>query len=346
MNFVIVRFHLPVMCTVLLAALLSQGCVAPVDEADDAIGDTSQLLTHEQVRNSLRRVVIARMYQHDDWTLPAADVYRPDLYADVIDRRVHYVCDAIAPLQPTFVSGLVRVDATETLNAEQIAVFKGVRRCIRARSHHERPVQFDVVLNALHYADPDFVANADAGRQLIRARLRSLDDAVHPDAWFFDFYTVPFNKSDKDYLPEAMRAGMRWIHEHGQLVGGNVWGRNVPTGTDYVALPNTGNWRDQLTSLRNKGDVPVMMHIQNDPQIPDSKGLAFIASERAERKQTVRRHAEMQEELGFGYMYPVFFPMWFEQIGGKRYSFSYDAAQDGNMLERMKAHMAQNHSQP
>lgn len=283
----------------------------------------------KNVDGTFRRVVIGRMYQKDQWMLPAADGYAPHRYPDRLERRARYVCDALVRLRPTFVASLVRMDATEPVTPEQATIFREVKRCVRAQVGH--PVRFDVILNALHYADPSFVRSAAAGAQLLRRRLRELDAQLHPDLWSFDFYTVPFNKTNaKTHYPDAIRAGIEWIHANGQLVGGNVWGNELPAGTDFAMVVDRGDMqhvRDQLAALRRRSNAALLMHIRNDPHKPGSLGLTFVAGSLDARKRIVRRHADRQQAYRYRYMYPLFFPLY--EVALRR---AYDARQDGNML--------------
>src|SRR5687767_5065036 len=73
-----------------LAALTGGACDEPT-EAESLLAELGPA--------TLERVVLARMYQRDGWVISAVD---PE-----IDRAgaAQYVCDAIAPLHPTYVSG-------------------------------------------------------------------------------------------------------------------------------------------------------------------------------------------------------------------------------------------------
>lgn len=95
---------------ILILALV--GCAS---ERAVASGTASDAIATRSNAASFRRVVLGRIHQHEEWTLPAADVYRPDLYATTFDRRVAYVSDTYASLQPTYVSGLLRFDQDEPI---------------------------------------------------------------------------------------------------------------------------------------------------------------------------------------------------------------------------------------
>jgi hypothetical protein len=314
--------------TLALTATLSLTACAALPDED---GTDTVVEGIRDVRHTLSRVVIARMYQHGDWTIPNADHYRVADFANVLDRRVAYVCDTIARLQPTYVSGLVRIDSDETPTSEMITVFRRVKHCLRARSND--PVHFDIVLNAVHYADPHLVRSAQAGADLLRQRLRSADEAFHPDAFFFDFFTVPFNTDAQEWYPRAIRDGMAWIHHNGQKVGDNVVGRSVPPGTDFAVLTSRGGLdqvRDQAAGLPD--NVPLLMHVRNDPHIDGTEGLAFVNGEHSYRVDTITAHASHQDDIRYSYMYPVFFPL-------DEHFRSYDAHADGDIVDRMASLM-------
>lgn len=319
-------------------AAFALGCSG--GDPEEAAEATSEgALTRAGLRDAFRRVVIGRIYQHEDWLVPAADTYRPNLYPTLRERRIAYVCDTYAPLDPTYVSGLVRLDVDDQLGTEQIAVYKGIQRCLRKRANH--PIRYDVVLNALHYADPEAYPTGGKGADALRDRLRDVAQALAPDLWFFDFYTVPFHDSKGvDWHAGAIVAGIDWIHAHGGLVGGNVWGNSVPDGTDFAAVDDSAGLdrtREQAAALRG---VPLLMHIQNDPQADSSAGLAFIGGTPQDREGVVTREARLQAEARVSYMFPVFFPQKFVNggsDGGKgKHLVAYDARQDGDMYALIK----------
>jgi hypothetical protein len=294
----------------------------------------------------MKRVIIARMFQREHWTIPAADSWKVDQYPDPIERRIAYVCEALAFLKPTYVSGLVRIDAEQELTpaSEQVRVFDGVKKCVRGRMPAGHAVAFDVVLNALHYSDPEYdVHSAEAGAKKLRQRLESAQLVLQPDAWFFDFYTTPWNQpknaQGQKRFPQAIRAGINWIHDDKpykgrQLVGGNAWGSNIPDGTDFISITDKGGMgdvADLAAKIRQQNDIPLLMHIRNDPHIEGSEGRLWINGSRAYRKSVLAREVEGQKH-GYAYMLPVLFPL-------DKHMNSYNAVEDGNMMERMCHHL-------
>ena len=302
-------------------------------------------------RRAFRRTVIARMYQlgtcvngegHlradcEPWTLPAADAWEVARYPDLDERRAAYVCDALRRLDPQLVSGLVRYGADEALSTDpgvraeierEAHVFRMVRGCVREGRRH--PVRFDVVLNTLHFTHEAFgIRTGDEGAALHRAVLRETDDLFQPDAWFYDFYTDPFEPGARTdptcyvhgttcgtFHPDGMTAGIRWIHQHGRWVGGNTFhGEGIPNRTDYVSITSAGGMQalahDRDRARQGHPDLPILMHLRNDPQLGCSEGLRFIHRDDAYRRDLMRRHVRNQSSIGYGYMFPAFFPLRF-----------------------------------
>ncbi len=339
------RRHIAQLVTVLAVAASTTtiGCVASTDDEQEATSQDDAPLARGELAGAFGRVVLGRIFQHADWLVPAADTYRADQYKTPRERHVAYVCDTYAALDPTYVSGLIRLDADEDLSDDQVLTYNAIRRCIRSKANH--PVRFDVVLNAEHYADPAAYPTAGKGADALRARLQNLEKRLAPDLYFFDFYTVPFHdKDDTEWNEGAIVAGIAWIHAHKRLVGGNVWGNTVPKGTDFAAIDDSAGLdrtREQAKALRG---VPLLMHIQNDPQSPKSAGLAFLHATPQERESLVTKEAGLERQVGFAYMFPVFFPLQFvenddKDKATKKKMVAYDARQDGSMYAHIKSEL-------
>jgi hypothetical protein len=335
------RFQL--LCGAVLLSSCLVGDDAATDADDELRGGTGNLYS---------RIVIGRLYQTERWMLPQADGYRPEQYPTIPQRRIAYVCDALARLEPTYVSGLVRLSWDTVITDEMRTIYRGVKSCLRDKL--KRPVRFDVVLNALHYSEPratdpkNGVSSNQEGSERLRARLRSGNNLLEPDLWFFDFYTVPFNNNTQHWFAGAMRDGIDVIHRDKLLVGGNVWGRSVPAGTDFAAIPLTGGFagsQDQIAALQK--DVPTFVHIRNDPHICDSEGLDWFEWTDTRRDDAITNHASRQAALNVGYMFPVFFPLSAtgECAPPGEAQVAYDAAADG-MLARIKATMDRHQYRP
>lgn len=310
-------------------------CIVGEDAEDDVVS-----LEKKKEGAEYERVVLGRMYHTERWMLPAADTYAPHL-ATVAERRIAYVCDALVKLKPTYVSGLVRLAWDTPISDDMRTIFNGVRQCVRSKVNH--PVKFDVVLNALHFTErrqdankpEDGVTSKEEGSERIKTRLKEASAAFAPDIWFFDFYTVPFNSDAQPYFEGAMRDGIDWIHNvDRKKVGGNAWGKNIPDGTDLIAVPLIGGFADsadQIAALTKQ--VPTLVHIRNDPHICDSEGLAWFSGGPDRRASSLQNHASKQAGLNVGYMYPLFFPLsaTAECAPPNTPQVAYDAVLDGNL---------------
>jgi len=309
---------------ILLIVVLAAACAL---DGDPNLG-TETLGARIDASEAFRRVVAARIYQHDVWTLPAADGYRAAELADPVDQHIAYVCDKLAELRPTYVSGLLRYDALEPIDpaSPQVRVYSGVRACLATAVDHK--VRFDVVLNAVHYTRPQamegkpkYATRRQAARAL-KDRLKEIDSILQPDLIFFDFYSVPFNHSN--WFPDALEEGIRWIHEdaeHAKYVGGNVWGLFVPPGTDFVVLDNfdrkhmSGADFVEHQAARLGPDYPVLMHIENNPNKRAGKGTRWTSNGRSYRLDVLEEQASRQNQADYFYMYPVFFPLCIDTDG-------------------------------
>jgi hypothetical protein len=262
----------------------------------------------------LDRVVIARMYQNGSWTIPAAQNFTPE-------RKIEYVCQALAYLKPTYVSGLVRLDWKKDSPHldEQVKVFNGVRECVHREVNND--VKFDIVLNALHYTDSKYdIPDAKAGTERMRERLRTAQAAFHPDGWFFDFYANPYKdgKDGSHRFPGPLENGITWIHDKKQFVGGTIWGidHELPPHSDFFAVTDRGGpdyTKDLVKGLKREHQhTPVLMHIDNDPKNTDqgekeSQNSKFWRGSDQYREKEIRQQFD-DRQVGYRYMFPVFFP--------------------------------------
>src|SRR5688500_13114582 len=158
-------------CSALAILIAGAGC--GLGEYGDGDGD-EQLAYGADL---YRRVVLARVYQKADWTLPQAGAS--------VAERVAYVCAPLRKLNPTYLSGLVRLDDDAPLTDEQVAVFTGIRDCVRAG---DRKVKLDVVLNAEHYTDNTRHASGLEALDALKRRADEIKARLGADIIFFDFF--------------------------------------------------------------------------------------------------------------------------------------------------------------
>lgn len=348
------------------ALLLSLAVLGACDDGEDRQAELAEF-REEIGKQGLARVVIARMYQRDRWVVEAVDKNAPN------SEKIQYVCDAIKKLRPTYVSGLVRLDADGEVSDEMIAVFKGVKGCIRDwnENHGGGKVRFDVVLNAKQYtseAEKDgAIGSRGEGLDRLKKRLGEGKDAtaadkkfkeLSADGVFFDFFSVPWILNDDgDYHPDALADGIDFLHEKGYFVGGNTLGGHVPPGADYISLTDRGdreNIRDTYDMLAGKPKVPVLLHIRNDPHCVVSEGREYVEGTPQHRLRRLRRHFRWEREFGFTYMYPVLFPLYAPNDnldgcdkkhdvevdpGSEHEGFAFDASTEPELLKRMIKHL-------
>jgi hypothetical protein len=313
-------------------AILSTGCVADAGgEAEPESTDSAEQgvapLRRGDLPVTFRRVVLGRVLQHEDWTLPKTDT-NGDGKADLV-RDTAYVCDVYAKLAPTYVSGLVRIDGDEPLTATQIDAYRAIRSCLRDKVG--KTVRFDFVLNAEHYDTP----------KAVEQRLAEVHAALDPDVYFFDFYQAAYRVK-----PNVVAAAVAWVHAHDRVVGGNVWGHEAPPGSDFVAVDDASgltDTADQIRKLRaDHPSLPILMHLENNPGHEHNLGEAWMFDwDTAQRESALRKRVGVAHDAGARTMMPVFFPLSAQRKGDYAAfhgpgMIAYDAAQDGDMIHTMK----------
>lgn len=309
------------------------------------------------LRTAFRSVVHGRMIQHghpmqpDTWTL---DGETPDT-----------VAQAIGSLHPRYVSGLIRLGpgVAATLDDTHWQNYRAAFDQVRNVVHTTHPdALFDVVLNAQDYNN---IEGGPTASQQLLADMALIRTHLAPQVWFFDFYQPAMN--DTDGSKEAVRAAIDDAHAHGEYIGGNTWNEGVPDGSDFVAMPDflAANpsvsmlartllevKADAIAAIRRRS-VPVLLHINNDPQLgPDTESCYWMGQcraaessfphtcnhpdwdfSRAQRTQYLEIRAGEQSQLGYHFMYPVFFPIC--PVG-----ISYAAPRDGDMMNTLRRLMA------
>jgi hypothetical protein len=305
------------------------GCVVGDGEPDDEVG------TLDAQSPLLHRVVLGRVFQKKDWTLKNAGATPTE--------RINYVCNVLQKLDPTYVSGLIRLDDDAPLQPDQITIFNGIRQCLPN-------AKFDVVLNAEHYTDPKLHDTGKHALDALQARADEIKNTLHADIVFFDFFSSPYNEDHAGWYRDALTDGTHYIHQIGLRVAGNVWGLDLPPNTDIVALDNfdrantDGYAFDKEQIKRFKGKAQIMLHVENNPQKPGSKGLQWMNSSTDYRRGVLDKYGGDQRKQGFSYMFPVFFPLkccaggscgpdTCNDSGSER--VSYDASQDSNIIQKI-----------
>jgi len=249
------------------------------------------------------RIVSARVYQHGTWVVPGET---PDS-----------VGKALASLKPTLVSGLIRFEPGESVKQHEIDAWNTIRHRVL---HAVPDAHFGIELNGLAYTSTDQVTEQ-------MAEIRSKLD---PSGWFFDFWTPTYKKR-----PDIVEAAVQSAHENGEWVGGNAFGLGqdpkVPPGSDYLAVQDI-DFALNLSRVRELAkEIPVAVHLGNNPGHPNSSGCLFIRKLDTEKRESyVTMRARQQKANDFRFAYPVLFPECdFKPPKGL---ISFNAIKDGSMM--------------
>ena len=228
----------------------------------------------------------------------------------------------LALFRPTYVTGTLRYARKQYPKRDEVRAWNEIRRIVKRENPH---AQFDVVLNSLQYQSP-------AGMRKMMARLRA---KLHPEGWFFDFFSTALRKH-----PRSVRAAIESAHKHGEWIGGNVWGyaknrRPMPYKADFLSVQDHVFHLNLPAVRRLAQRIPVLYHLNSEPHRPRSGGCRFITSWNGKkRRRFIARRAAQQATHGFRMAYPVFFPQCirFRHGTGRRTLFAaYNAFRDWPM---------------
>jgi hypothetical protein len=262
-----------------------KGISSPSPDKNDLI---NQPLSASQLKVPLKmifqRVVQARLFHGGSWTLPGST------------QTPGTVARTIASLQPSFVTGLVRLaDHGELSNAE-VEGFNGVRSEVLKTS---KACRFDVVINA----------GADESGDLFVRRMNEITLRIHPDAW--TFYIAP---DDTSVNPDLFEDGIAYAHTQGQMVGYDGPLSLIPEGVDYIVIRS---WqlqvnRKELDFLRTKQRVPMIVEVPTTfGSKPSPEAIAYVREmSSAQRSEVLTRLAENQNSWGYHFAYPIFYPIY------------------------------------
>ncbi|MDX2302013.1 MAG: hypothetical protein NW226_04395 [Microscillaceae bacterium] len=255
----------------------------------------------ENIQPVLQRIVSARLYHNRFWTLGEAN-------AD-------FAAEVLSALKPTYVSGLIHLNASNSLTDKQIQDFKTIRQKIITQNPN---CKFDFPINPNHYKE-----SSD-----ILAKIKAIDEKLDIDIWYLDFYQAEFKSSTK-----VIEAVIQYAHQNGQWVGGNELDKDLLKNGDFVAFTDAVavdlKMKDEIIKTGEQYDIPVVFQINNNTNISgDDTVHTFIKKWKTfERERHVRRLAQNQMSWKYKLMYPVFFPVFLRQT-------AYNAAQDGDILKK------------
>src|SRR5688572_9735514 len=226
---------------------------------------------------------------------------------------------SLAGLRPTWVSGMIRYARGQHPKKDEVRAWREITGIVRATNP---AVGFDVTLNAKQYRN-----GQEIQRMMHRVRKK-----LNNDGWFFDFYSRAYRKR-----PRMIRAAIANAHAHGEWIGGNIFGierkgRPLPMRSDFLAVQDFRLRLNLRAVARFNGRVPLLYHIENDPDRPLSGGCQFIKEmSTAKRTALVRRRARQQARYGFRFQYPVLLPQCLRHRRDRTFLQAYNAFRDPPM---------------
>lgn len=248
------------------------------------------------------RAVISRLYEGNAYT---EKTQGGGPYRETVDQYAA----ALAGLTPSYVSGLIYLNNSQTATTQMISDFNTVRNAVLAVNPNAK---FDVELS-LNPAQAKPYANPAA----LVAVMTTLDAQFHPDAWNFDFWSDALNSK-----PGWVTAAVAYAHAHNQMVGGNVFGSKVPPGSDFVSFvddPVSGSTygfdfsTTEITNLRANSPSTILIgHLQSNAQNGATTESNVYQNQWTEsmREAYLNYWASSQTSFGFTFMYPLFYPMY------------------------------------
>ena len=244
------------------------------------------------------RSVISRAYEGTSWT--------------TADETVGSYAAALAGVKPSYVSGLIYVNNSQSVTAQMISDYYTIRSAVLAANPNAK-FDVEVSLNPNPPSPNTPYANAAA----VVSKMTTLDAQLHPDIWNFDFWSDAFN-SDPDWVAAAVA----YAHTHNQLVGGNVFGSVVPTGSDFVSFvddPVSGTSTfgfdfnmTEIAALKTSSPTTILLgHLQSNAQNGSTTESCVYSTQWSESTQLayLTHWASSQTSLGFTFVYPMFYPL-------------------------------------
>lgn len=265
--------------------------------------DTNTPPSLEKVENLepgvFQRVVLAQIYRNKNWTLEGEDAVS--------------VGKVLADLKPTYVSGLLQLDASYDLSPEQIKRYKKVREMVKAVNPN---CKFDFIINPRQFKKPEDILK----------RMRDIQAKIPVDIWYLDFAEGEYNSS------KVVQAAIAAAHENKQLIGGNFQDSNLLKMGDFVAFSDNEKvdikLKEEILKTGEKFGKPILFQINNDTnRSADDTVHTFIRKWKTyERERYVKRLSRNQLSWKYRLMYPVFFPVYLRKE-------AYNAAKDNEILK-------------
>lgn len=256
--------------------------------------------------NTLKRIVQARLYQYQTWTVQGET---PETVGKIL-----------AQFTPSYVSGLMHPSAEKPFTAEQGMAFAKIRETVLKENPN---CKFDIVLNPRHYK------NAEA----MTDHMATIMGIVTVEGWFLDFYEAPYKADGK-----MIAAVVAFAHQYSQFVGGSTTTKNIAEKLDFIAVHDGKTvdlkQKEEIAELIKDLKTPVAYHLNNDNDKSDDDSIhTFMKKwDTKKRVEHIKRLARNQTSWKYRLMYPVFFPVYLNKE-------AYHAPKDGNMAEVIKGAM-------
>ena len=269
---------------------------------------TAVSVTLQQI---MSRIVTAKVYQGGVWTLK--------------NETPETVGNALAELQPTYVSELLAFNSNESISQQQIGDFNTIKRIVLKSSPY---CKFDAFIYANQYSS----ANE------LTSQMEAINSAISPDLWYVDFWDNTYQSS-----PDMISAAIKFAHSNDQPIGGNCWGTQCPPNSDFIGTDDLNfTFRSSFAQLvSNYPSYPTVLHVNNNPQNgPSTESAVFIDQYTTQQRISyINSMAQSQKKYGYSFMYPVFFPNYPGAV-------SYDALADDSILSGIKSTMNQYNPYP
>jgi hypothetical protein len=254
-----------------------------------------------------QRVLQARLFHAGTWTLAGSS------------QTPLTVARTLASLQPSFMTGLLRLPDHGDLSNAEVEAFTTVRSAVLAANKNCR---FDVLINA----------GEEHSGGIFVERMKEFTIILHPDAW--TFYVSPGTES---IAPDVFEAGIAQAHAAGQMVGYDGPLSLIPEGVDFLVIRA---WdfkvnRKQIDLLRAKQRIPLIVEL---PTAFGSKATTDVVSyvqkmESKDRAALITHLAENQSSWGYRLAYPIYYPLY-----PARHAF--DATKDNILLVSIRSLLA------
>ena len=251
-----------------------------------------------------QRIVQARLFQSGTWTL--ADNSQTTMTA----------ARTLASLQPTFISGLLRLPDHGELSDAEAEAYASVRATVLASS---KTCRFDVLINAGEEQSPEIFVQ----------RIKEFNVRIHPDSW--TFYVSPETRA---ISPEVFVEGIAEAHAEGQMVGYDGPLSLIPEGVDFIVI-RAWNFKvnhEEIDLLRAKQRVPLIVELPTTFGNKEySEVIAYVEEMGSQdRVSRITELAENQYSWGYRFAYPIFYPLY-----PARHAF--DATKDNILLVSIRA---------